>query len=575
MLFNSIEFAVFLPIVFLLFWFVFDYALRGCKRQLLWQNLFVVVASYVFYGWWDWRFLILIAFTTLCSYLSGLLIERGFRAEKCEEDIPIGGGIPSQSINELCDNPGQPISHNTPLLSSTEEQQVFAHSQPIDNHSEQQSSHQKIQRLWRNPKLWLWLNIVLNLAILGTFKYYDFFAQSFAQLFGLQTDHLLLHLILPVGISFYTFQALSYSIDVYRRQIAATQDIIAFAAFLGFFPLLVAGPIERATNLLPQFQARRHFDNAQAVDGMRQILWGLFKKIVVADNCATYVDKVFADYASYSGSTLVLAAMLFTIQIYGDFSGYSDIALGTSKLFGIRAMRNFNVPYFSRDIAEFWRRWHISLTTWFRDYVYIPLGGSRPTVPERVQHKEAYKRAVIVRNTFVIFLLSGFWHGANWTFVLWGAYHALLFMPLILLGKNRRYRDTVATYTAADGSVRCRLLPSWREAGQMVLTFALAALGWILFRADTIGEAFGYLAHIPHRSLLTVPFLINRAFYIPLFCSILLLFCVEWCNRTRGGVLTMAHIHNKAVRWLLYLGLIMVIAVFGEFEQVQFIYFQF
>ena len=310
MLFNSFEYLLFLPIVFLLYWFVFDYALRSCKHQLLWQNFFVVIASYIFYGWWDWRFLILIAITTILSFLSGLGIERA--------------------------------------------------------------------RSQRGKKAVMIANIVVNLGILGVYKYYDFFAREFAELFGIESDFLLLHLILPVGISFYTFQALSYAIDVYRKQIEPTHDIVAFTAFLSFFPQLVAGPIERATNLLPQFQRKRHFDYTQAVDGMRQILWGLFKKIVVADNCATYVDTVFADISNQSGSTLLLAAVLFTFQIYGDFSGYSDIAIGTAKLFGIKLMRNFNVPYFSRDIAEFWRRWHISLTTWFRDYVYIPLGGSRP-----------------------------------------------------------------------------------------------------------------------------------------------------------------------------------------------------
>ncbi len=576
MLFNSIEFAVFLPIVFLLYWFVFDYALRGCKRQLLWQNLFVVVVSYIFYGWWDWRFLILIAITTLCSYLSGLLISYGSRANTREESILVGGGISSQSIKQLCNSEEPPVSPNSNHRGTTEEQQVSTHSKSIGHHSEQQPRPKKIQRLWRNPKLWLWLNIVLNLAILGTFKYYDFFASSFAHLFGLQADSLLLHLILPVGISFYTFQALSYSIDVYRGQITATRDIVAFTAFLSFFPQLVAGPIERATNLLPQFLQRRHFDYAVAVDGMRQILWGLFKKIVVADNCATYVDKVFADYGAYSGSTLVLAAILFSIQIYGDFSGYSDIAIGTSKLFGIRLMRNFNVPYFSRDIAEFWRRWHISLTTWFRDYVYIPLGGSRPTVPARVQNKEAYKRAVVVRNTFIIFLLSGFWHGANWTFVLWGAYHALLFMPLILLGKNRRYRDTVATDMAADGTVHSRLLPSWREAGQMVCTFVLVALGWILFRADTIAQAWGFLRHICSPSLLSVPLLFNRLWYIPLCLSLAILAVVEWLGRSNGGILTAEQLsRHRLVRWGLYLGLLAIIYFFGNFSYTQFIYFQF
>ena len=572
MLFNSIEFAVFLPILFLLYWFVFGYALRGCKRQLLWQNLFVVVASYIFYGWWDWRFLILIAITTLCSYLSGLLISYGSHTTICEEPISIGGGISSQSIKQLCNSKEQLINPNSNQGDTTEEQQVSTHSKPIGYHTLPQSRPNTIQRLCRNPKLWLWLNIVLNLGILGTFKYYDFFASSFAHLFGLQADSLLWHLILPVGISFYTFQALSYSIDVYGGQITATRDIVAFTAFLSFFPQLVAGPIERATNLLPQFLQRRHFDYAVAVDGMRQILWGLFKKIVVADNCATYVDKVFADYGAYSGSTLVLAAILFSIQIYGDFSGYSDIAIGTSKLFGIRLMRNFNVPYFSRDIAEFWRRWHISLTTWFRDYVYIPLGGSRPTVPACVQNKEAYKRAVVVRNTFIIFLLSGFWHGANWTFVLWGAYHALLFMPLILLGKNRRYRDTVATDTAADGTVHSRLLPSWREAGQMLLTFALVVLGWIFFRADTISDAFGIILSIPSH-LLSIPWLINRGYYIHTFVAIAVMLLIEWLNRTQPHAL--ARISNYAIVRVVAYYLIVLSIVFYSGQNETFIYFQF
>ena len=540
MLFNSIEFAFFLPIVFLLYWFVFDYALRRCKHQLMLQNLFIVVASYIFYGWWNWRFLILIAITTLCSYLIGLLIEYGFIANKCEEASALGGDKPSRII----------------------------------------------KRLLTNPRLWLWVNVLLNLAILGTYKYYDFFVLSFAQMFGCQADNLLLHLVLPVGISFYTFQALSYSIDVYRRQILPTHDLVAFTAFLSFFPQLVAGPIERATNLLPQFLQKRHFDYAQAVDGMRQILWGLFKKIVVADNCATYVDTVFADYTAYSGSTLLLAAVLFSIQIYGDFSGYSDIAIGTAKLFGIRLMRNFNVPYFSRDIAEFWRRWHISLTTWFRDYVYIPLGGSRPAVPDRIRHKEAYKKAVIIRNTFIIFLLSGFWHGANWTFIAWGAYHAFLFLPLILLGKNRRYRDTVATVTlpstnedhngiVSTPTIKAKLLPSFREAAQMLLTFTLAVLGWIIFRADTIADAGAFLAGICNKSLLSIPWLINRHFYLPLACAMVFMFLVEWMGRLDTGSFLSCKIRYKSIRWITYLLIVAAIALFGGFEQVQFIYFQF
>lgn len=511
MLFNSFEFAIFLPIVFLLYWFVFDYALSKCKHQLLLQNLFIVVASYIFYGWWDWRFLILIAITTVLSFLSGIGIEKA----------------PTQ----------------------------------------------------RGKKAVMIANIIVNLGILGIYKYYNFFAREFAQLLGIESDFLLLHLILPVGISFYTFQALSYSIDVYRKQIEPCHDIVAFTAFLSFFPQLVAGPIERATNLVPQFYKKRTFDYATAVDGMRQILWGLFKKIVVADNCATYVDTVFADLSNQSGSTLVLAAVLFTFQIYGDFSGYSDIAIGTAKLFGIKLMRNFNVPYFSRDIAEFWRRWHISLTTWFRDYVYIPLGGSRPNIPEAIRLKgdkvtEArYTKWIAVRNTFIIFLLSGFWHGANWTFVLWGAYHALLFVPLLLLNKNRRYRDTVATVTLPNGTIKTKLLPSFKEAGQMLLTFAFAVFGWIIFRATGLKTLSAWISGICDSSLFGVPYLINRQYYIPLAISILVLILVEWINRTKehGFVL---NIRYKWLRLIIYYSLIFaIVANFGQ-EQ-SFIYFQF
>ena len=483
MLFNSFEYFLFLPIVFLLYWFVFDYAMRKCKRQLLWQNLFVVVASYIFYGWWDWRFLILIAITTLLSFLSGIGIE-------------------------------------------------YAPTQ-------------------RGKKAVMIANIIVNLGILGVYKYYDFFATQFARLFGIESDFLLLHLILPVGISFYTFQALSYSIDVYRKQIQPTHDIVAFTAFLSFFPQLVAGPIERATNLLPQFQKKRTFDYATAVDGMRQILWGLFKKIVVADNCATYVDTVFADISNQSGSTLLLAAVLFTFQIYGDFSGYSDIAIGTAKLFGIKLMRNFNVPYFSRDIAEFWRRWHISLTTWFRDYVYIPLGGSRPDtsclspLASRLS-PTAYTKCIAVRNTFIIFLLSGFWHGANWTFVLWGAYHALLFVPLLLMGKNRRYRDDNQT---------------WSDIPKMVGTFLLVMVGWILFRSPDTLCFVDYLSGIWDSSLLSMPFVENALHLAVTGIAIALMLWMEWKNRLPN-------------RWWMYYALTLAIWWFAG-QDIDFIYFQF
>ena len=479
MLFNSFEFAVFLPVVFLLYWFVFN-------RNVKWQNLFIVVASYVFYGWWDWRFLILIAFTSLCSYGSGLLIDK-FR------DMP------------------------------------------------------------RRAKMVNVLNIVVNLLILGLFKYYDFFVTSFADVFlGGKTDGLLLKVILPVGISFYTFQALSYSIDVYRGKLEPTRDVVQFFAYVSFFPQLVAGPIERATNLLPQFAKPRVFTYEAGAEGMRQILWGLFKKMVVADNCATYVDQVFSSYQAHSGSTLLLAAILFAFQIYGDFSGYSDIAIGTGKLFGIKLMRNFNVPYFSRDIAEFWRRWHISLTTWFRDYLYIPLGGSRCS------------KAKIVRNTFVIFLVSGLWHGANWTFIAWGAYHALLFLPLILLGKNRKYRDVVA---------QDRLLPSLKEVGQMLVTFFLVVIGWIIFRAESIGQAWDYIGRLFSGSLFSVPWIYSATYILPMPFLLGILVLVEWFGRKKECPIEVFQ-GPVTGRWLVYVSLVALVFCFGASSE-SFIYFQF
>ena len=468
MLFTSIEFFLFLPLTFAIYWLL--------RKQLRWQNLLVVVASYVFYGWWDWRFLLLIAFTTICSYASGLLIT---------------------------------------------------------------------QLRWR--KVALWSNIVLNLGILGLFKYYDFFATELARLLGCSGDSVMLNLILPVGISFYTFQALSYSIDVYRGKIAPTKDAVAFFAYVSFFPQLVAGPIERATNLLPQFLRERKFDYSMAVDGVRQMLWGFFKKVVVADNCAIVVDIVWGDIGAYGSMDLAVAAALFSIQIYCDFSGYSDIAIGCAKLFGIKLMRNFNVPYFSRDIAEFWRRWHISLTTWFRDYVYIPLGGSRVA------------KWKVVRNTFIIFLVSGCWHGANWTFLAWGAFHALLFLPLILLGKNRKYTNTVA-----EG----RWLPRIKELGQMSLTFVLAALGWVLFRSQSIGEALDFYFALVNGGW--------HGFNPPkraiAFVAIMLV--VEWLQRSRAHGLDMSGVRHRTVRYACYLTVLALIFMYGVFNE-TFIYFQF
>ena len=500
MLFNSIEFMLFLPVVFLFYWFVFDRFISKSKWQLRLQNAFVVVASYVFYGWWDWRFLLLIAFTSLCSWGSGMLMQ------KADLQSVNGGG------------------------------------QSIEN-----------QQVVRKRKLITASNIVLNLAILATFKYYDFFVTEFAKLFHISADGILLNVILPVGISFYTFQALSYSIDVYRRKIEPTKDIIAFFAFISFFPQLVAGPIERATNLLPQFLKKREFDYATAVDGCRQILWGLFKKIVVADNCAVVVNEIFADYANMPASLLLVGALFFTFQIYGDFSGYSDIAIGTAKLFGIKLMRNFNVPYFSRDIAEFWRRWHISLNTWFRDYVYIPLGGSRTT------------KAKIARNTFVIFLLSGLWHGANWTFIAWGAYHALLFLPLILLGKNRKYTGTIA-----EG----KFLPSFKELCMMLLTFALVVIGWIFFRAETIGDAGHYISSLCSLEIWKASY---RFFLYPINYAgwfVLIMLAVEWLQRGKKHGLEISRIKYEWLRIVIYYAIIFVMYLFSVPAE-TFIYFQF
>ena len=481
MLFNSLEFLVFLPIVFLLYWFVF--------RKRHWQNLLIVIASYVFYGWWDWRFLFLLAFTTLCSFASGLLIQSYENRRKLQYWVSVG-------------------------------------------------------------------NIVINIGILCIFKYYNFFVENLdvllGSMLGYHLDWVTLNIVLPVGISFYTFQALSYSIDVYRHNIKATRDIVGFAAYIGFFPQLVAGPIERATNLLPQFQKDRRFDYANAVDGLRQMLWGFLKKVVVADNCAMVVNEYWGQYQDLPVLTLLLLGVLFAFQIYCDFSGYSDIAIGCARLFGFNLMRNFDNPYFSRSIPEFWRKWHISLMTWFRDYVYFPLGGSRCS------------KLKILRNVFIVWGISGLWHGADWTFVCWGLFHAVLLSIYIIFGINSRYKMPVAYG---------RILPKFKELLQMMLTFMLTIFGLFIFRAESMSQAFGFFSSMIKNRFFDPAYLIGS--YSLLLAVILMV--IEWLQRDKQHALQFTGkrpFNHRIVRWGIYYIIIYLIAECAVPSQ-SFIYFQF
>ena len=482
MLFNSLDFAVYLPIVFVLYWFV-------TKHNLKLQNALIVAASYVFYGWWNWRFLSIIIFSTLLDYSIGRRLKNEY--------------------------------------------------------------NEKIR------KALLWTSIIVNLGFLGFFKYYNFFLDNFIaafSFFGQEIQANSLNIILPVGISFYTFQTLSYTIDVYKKKLEPSEDLVAFSAFVCFFPQLVAGPIERATNLLPQFYKKRTFEYDKAVDGMRQILWGLFKKVVIADNCAEYANLIFNNYQDYNGSTLLLGAIFFTFQIYGDFSGYSDIAIGTSRLFGFNLMQNFATPYFSRDIAEFWRRWHISLSTWFRDYLYIPLGGSRGGTWMKV------------RNTFIIFLVSGFWHGANWTFIVWGGLNAIYFLPLLLLKRNRTNLGVVA-----EG----RMMPNFRELIQMGITFLLTVLAWVFFRAESLQIAKGYLNGIFSKTIIHVPNFAGRTFAVFTLVAVVIQLIFEWKNKTREHALFGLRNQTGFIRIITYAIFVYLLFSFGQKESSEFIYFQF
>ncbi len=481
MLFNSLEFTIFLPIVFLLYWLL--------ARSVKQQNLLLLVASYIFYAWWDWRFLALLWFSSCVDYYVGLALSRSTR-----------------------------------LL---------------------------------NRRLLLGTSIFVNIGLLLFFKYVNFFADSFVDAFtllGRSFEVQRLYIILPVGISFYTFQTLSYTIDVYRNKMKATNDMLSFFVYVSFFPQLVAGPIERAKQLLPQFFSKRTFSYTHSVDGMRQILWGLFKKVVIADNCAYFATLIFQNYSDLNGSTLLLGALFFTFQIYGDFSGYSDIAIGVARLFGFDLMQNFAFPYFSRDIAEFWRRWHISLSTWFRDYLYIPLGGSRGSLLQ------------VIRNIFIVFLVSGLWHGANWTFVFWGFLHACYMLPLILFKKNRTHLNVVA---------QGRLLPSWKELIQMAVCFFLCVVAWVVFRSENISMAFQYLQEMSSPSLLELPHHFGGYPALRTAIIIIVFMIIEWIGRENQYGIEQLGMHWQPLfRYFLYLTIIVSIFWFST-EPQQFIYFQF
>lgn len=478
MLFNSLDFALFLPVVFLLYWYVVN-------QKLKLQNLLILTASYIFYGWWDYRFLSLIFFSTIVDFSVGIQLNRTTSAYR--------------------------------------------------------------------RKVLLWLSIITNIGMLGFFKYYNFFLENFRQAFSFLGEEISagsLNIILPVGISFYTFQTLSYTIDIYKKRLEPTQDFISFAAFVSFFPQLVAGPIERARNLLPQFQQHRNFSYQKAADGLRQILWGLFKKVVIADTCAEYVNQIFANSGEYSGGTLAVGAILFAFQIYGDFSGYSDIAIGTARLFGFNLMRNFAYPYFSRDIAEFWRRWHISLSTWFRDYLYIPLGGSRG------------RSVRVIRNILIIFIVSGFWHGANWTFIVWGLLNSVFFIPLLLSGSHRKNTGIVAAG---------RLVPSLKDFSRILITFGLTTLAWVFFRAESLSHALSYLAGLfmdwNSRLEVSVPTILW--IFLGLFIA------VEWLQRDKEHALDLAGVQMPvSLRWGTYLLTAFIVAIFFGSDN-SFIYFQF
>ncbi len=484
MLFNSLEYFIFLPIMFVLYWFVFN-------KKLKLQNALVLLGSYYFYGLWDWRFLFLIIASTIVDYFVGIMIHKN------EDD--------------------------------------------------------------RNrQKIWLWVSVIFNISLLGFFKYYNFFVDSFVDLFEMLGYSIkstwTLRIILPVGISFYTFQTMSYSMDIYYKRIKPCQDFLSFATFVAFFPQLVAGPIERASNLLHQITNKRTFNYEQIVSGLKLILWGLFKKMVIADGIAPIVDDIFMNYETYPASTLILGVTLFSFQVYGDFSGYSDIAIGTSKMFGVELMSNFKFPNFSRNVAEYWQRWHISLSTWFRHYIYIPLGGSRVS------------QGRAIRNICIIFLVSGFWHGANWTFIFWGAFHAVAYIPVYLMGRNTIYKNNVVGENS--------FFPSFIEIGQLILTFGIVTFSRIFFRSESLTDSFNFIARI-FTDFQFVPYEHPNG-YRMLDYFILLAAFVLYEYRIRKDERNPFKFKSKVVRFVAYTVVIFTMLLFYDsgFDR-SFIYFQF
>ncbi|GAB3650749.1 MBOAT family protein [Echinicola sediminis] len=476
MLTTSLEFGIFLPCVFFLYWFVFH-------KNLRFQNALLLVASYIFYGWWDWRFLFLIAFSSIVDFTVGNLLNQTDSSRK---------------------------------------------------------------RKWL-----LSLSIIVNLGLLGFFKYYNFFVDSFVDTFTLLGQPFTVHrlnIILPVGISFYTLQTLSYTFDVYDGKLKGTKDFLSFFAYVSFFPQLVAGPIERATQLLPQFQRPRVFEYDKAADGMRQILWGLFKKIVVADNLARFTGEVFTNYSDHTGSTLFLGLLMLAVQFYCDFSGYSDIAIGTGRLFGFTLMKNFAFPFFSRNIAELWQRWHISLITWFKDYL--------------VNRFKGFKKWQVARNIFLIFLITGIWHGANWTYIIWGVLHGLLFMTLVFSKNRKRYKTVVA---------KGRIFPTLGEAGLMLKTFLLFAMTGAFFGIQSVTGSVEYTAGLFDLSLFSTPFLPPKRALI----GMLIMFVVEWFQREKEHGLDMTGLKiSSPVKLGSYYLLLYAIFFYGGRSQ-DFLYFQF